>query len=142
MKDSSRATLHACCRELRGVAYSSVNKTFMDVARPLDGRLADGRSIRNGTFMNLDFFRSCWKRLVNLFPKKGVPTSNALRDLIRGVDESSGYARNEARALAKTWLLGHVSNLNHRDIVFAKEQLGYLLPAGWGVLESAPADTR
>jgi len=91
--------------------------------------------------MKLDPFRSGWKRLMNLFPKKGVPSSNALRDLIRGVDESSGYARNEARAQAKTWLLGHVSTLNQRDIVFAKEQLGYLLPAGWGMLQNAPIDS-
>jgi hypothetical protein len=92
--------------------------------------------------MNLDFFRSHWRRLLDAIPKEGVTSSDALRELVRGVEESSGYARNEARAIAKTWLLGHVSTLNQRDIDFAREQLGYLLPAGWGTIGNVPPRFR
>jgi hypothetical protein len=91
--------------------------------------------------MNFDSWRSGWKRLASLFPKSRVPSSHALRELIREVNESSGYARNEARAQAKTWLLGHVSTLSRGDILFAREQLGYLLPAGWGVPGNASLDS-
>jgi hypothetical protein len=82
--------------------------------------------------MRPNSFGSYWNHLLDLLSRKGSPSSGALRDLIRGVDESSGYARHEARARAKTWLLSHASTLNQSDIVFAKEQLGYLLPVGWG----------
>src|ERR1700761_2681044 len=58
--------------------------------------------------------------------------SRILRDLILKVETSSGYARNDARALAKTWLIEHVSALDEEDILLAKTHLGYLLPAGWG----------
>ncbi len=98
-------------------------------------------NIPSSPTMNFDSLCSAWKRLLNVFSKNGTPSSSALRELIRGVDESSGYARNEARAQAKTWLLGHASTLRRGDILFAREQLGYLLPAGWGVLGNTSSDS-
>jgi hypothetical protein len=58
--------------------------------------------------------------------------SSILEGLIREVNDSAGYARNDARAKAKTWLVSHVSSLNEEDILLAKTHFGYLLPAGWG----------
>lgn len=58
--------------------------------------------------------------------------SHILRDLILKVENSSGYDRNDARAMAKTWLIDHVSSLDEEDILLAKTHFGYLLPAGWG----------
>ncbi|MCE0484545.1 MAG: hypothetical protein LV479_09940 [Methylacidiphilales bacterium] len=55
-----------------------------------------------------------------------------LQALIRDVEESEGFARNEARARAKTWLLDHVSLLNEEEIHLAEAHFGYMLPAGWG----------
>ena len=63
---------------------------------------------------------------------EGVTPSGVLKDLIREVENSAGYARNDARAKAKTWLISHVSSLDEEDVLLAKAHLGYLLPAGWG----------
>ena len=60
--------------------------------------------------------------------------SCVLKDLIREVESSAGYARNDARAKAKTWLIGHASSLDEEDILLAKAHFGYLLPAEWGPL--------
>jgi drug/metabolite transporter superfamily protein YnfA len=63
---------------------------------------------------------------------EGVTPSSVLKDLIREVENSAGYARNDARAKAKTWLISHASSLDEEDILLAKAHLGYLLPAEWG----------
>jgi drug/metabolite transporter superfamily protein YnfA len=59
--------------------------------------------------------------------------SHVIKDLIREVENSAGYARNDARAKAKAWLISHVSSLDEEDILLAKAHFGYLLPAEWGV---------
>ncbi len=58
--------------------------------------------------------------------------SAILSSLIDEVESSSGYARNDARAKAKAWLISHVSSLDEEDILLAKSRFGYLLPADWG----------
>jgi drug/metabolite transporter superfamily protein YnfA len=63
---------------------------------------------------------------------EGESPSRVLKDLIREVEESSGYARNDARAKAKTWLIGHVSSLDEEDILLARAHFGYMLSAEWG----------
>jgi hypothetical protein len=58
--------------------------------------------------------------------------SSVLKNLIRQVETSTGYARNDERTKAKAWLLSHASSLNEEDILLAKAHFGYLLPAEWG----------
>jgi hypothetical protein len=58
--------------------------------------------------------------------------SAVLESLIDEVESCSGYARNDARAKAKQWLINHVSSLDEEDILLAKNRFGYLLPADWG----------
>ena len=58
--------------------------------------------------------------------------SSILRELIHEVETSAGYARNDARAKAKAWLVGHVGSLDQEDILLAKTHFGYLLPPEWG----------
>jgi hypothetical protein len=41
------------------------------------------------------------------------------------------HARNDVRAKAKAWLIGHVSSLDDEEILLARENFGYLLPAQW-----------
>jgi hypothetical protein len=55
-----------------------------------------------------------------------------LRNLIHEVESSAGYARTEARAKAKAWLISHACSLDKEDILLVKTHLGYLLPAEWG----------
>ena len=59
--------------------------------------------------------------------------SCVLKELIHEVESSAGYARNDARAKAKAWLLSHASALDEEDILLAKTHFGYMLPTGWGV---------
>jgi hypothetical protein len=59
-------------------------------------------------------------------------SSTILEDLIRGVEESAGQDRMDARVKAKAWLLAHGASLDEEDIQLAKAHFGYLLPAGWG----------
>jgi hypothetical protein len=63
--------------------------------------------------------------------KDEVP-SRVLASLIREVEESVGYARNEARAKAKAWLEGNVTSLGKNEIFLAKAHFSYLLPSDWG----------
>jgi hypothetical protein len=79
--------------------------------------------------MHLDYL----KRLFRIFWTEGEASSSILKELIRGVEESSGNARSDARAEAKAWLLSHVATLNQRDILLARNHFSYLLPAGWGL---------
>ncbi len=72
------------------------------------------------------------KRAWSTFWQNRQARSGALDDLIRGVEESSGCARTDARAKAKAWLIGHVASLNATDIELARSHFGYLLPDGWG----------
>ncbi len=46
--------------------------------------------------------------------------SNVLKNLISEVEGSEGYARNDVRAKAKTWLISHVSTLDNEDILLAR----------------------
>ncbi len=64
--------------------------------------------------------------------KRKSASSSTLKGLIRGVEESSGYARNDARAKAKAWLLTHVSSMSQQDIELARLHFAYLLPVEWG----------
>jgi hypothetical protein len=80
--------------------------------------------------MYLDYLR----RLFRLFWREGQASSIMLKELIRGVEESSGNARSDARAEAKAWLLSHVATLSPRDILLARDHFSYLLPPGWGLL--------
>ena len=73
------------------------------------------------------------KRIWSLLWQRTIARSSVLEDLIRGVEESSGYARNDERAKAKAWLISHVSSLNQQDIQLARSHFGYLLPSGWGI---------
>jgi hypothetical protein len=67
--------------------------------------------------------------------EKSDAPSRVLKDLIREVEESVGYARNDARTKTKTWLMDHVSSLDEEDILLAKTHFGYLLPEDWGCLD-------
>ena len=58
--------------------------------------------------------------------------SHVLEGLIREVEMSTGYARNDARAKAKTWLVSHASSLDEEDVQLARSHFGYMLPAEWG----------
>jgi hypothetical protein len=83
--------------------------------------------------MKTQMFRDFLKRL--LFPLwrvSEVPCA-VLKDMIREVESSTGYARNDARAKAKAWLISQVSSLDEEDILLAKAHFGYLLPAEWGL---------
>jgi hypothetical protein len=73
------------------------------------------------------------KRAWSALWKSRIARSSALEDLIRGVEESSGCARTDARAKAKAWLISHVASMNPRDIEVARSHFGYLLPAEWGI---------
>ncbi len=72
-----------------------------------------------------------WLESAWIFLKEGKVSSGVLRSLIDEVDSSEGYARNDARAKAKAWLMGHVSTLAATDILLAEAHFGYLLPVGW-----------
>jgi len=63
---------------------------------------------------------------------KGGPPSSVLKHLIRDVEESSGYTRNDARAKAKAWLVENVTSLGENEIFLAKTHFSYLLPPEWG----------
>jgi len=82
--------------------------------------------------MNLKSFRAKWQRIWSAWFGRSAP-SNVLKELIREVEGSEGYARNDVRAKAKIWLVGHVSSLDDQDILLARENFGYLLPAQWGL---------
>jgi len=58
--------------------------------------------------------------------------ARVLHDLIQEVESSTGYARNDARAKAKLWLIDHAAALDEEDRVLARTHFGYLLPASWG----------
>jgi hypothetical protein len=69
--------------------------------------------------------------------KNGRNTSSEnLSSLIRKVELSVGYARNDARVKAKAWLVNHVSAMGQEDILLARTHFGYLLPVGWGAQKS------
>jgi hypothetical protein len=61
--------------------------------------------------------------------------ADMLRLLIQEVESQEGFARNEARAKAKSWLITNVASLHEEDVLLAKERFGYMLPAGWGEAE-------
>ncbi len=82
--------------------------------------------------MAAESFRSTWERLWSLVWKGSKAPSNVLKNLICEVEGSEGYARNDVRAKAKTWLISQVSNLDDEDILLARDHFGYLLPAEWG----------
>jgi hypothetical protein len=83
--------------------------------------------------MKAQTFRNFLERFSVLFVRKSEAPSSVLKDLIREVESRSGYARNDARAKAKTWLISRVSSLCEKDILLAKYHFGYLLPTEWGL---------
>jgi hypothetical protein len=74
--------------------------------------------------------------LLNFGSNSGVVESvvpyRVLKGLIREVEESSGYTRNDARAKAKAWLEDNVASLGENEIFLAKTHFSYLLPPNWG----------
>jgi len=68
---------------------------------------------------------------------KGETPSSVLKNLIREVEESSGYTRNDARAKAKAWLVGNVTSLGDNEILLAKTHFSYLLPSEWGLRQNS-----
>jgi hypothetical protein len=87
--------------------------------------------------MKAQTFRHFLERFSVLFWKKSEAPSSVLKDLIREVESSSGYARNDARAKAKHWLISRASSLGEKDILLAKDHFGYLLPTEWGLKPKA-----
>ena len=67
----------------------------------------------------------------------GETPSSVLKNLIREVEESSGYTRNDARAKAKAWLVGNVTSLGDNEILLAKTHFSYLLPSEWGLRQNS-----
>jgi len=65
--------------------------------------------------------------------RKSDASRHILKDLIREVENSAGYLRNDARVKAKSWLISHVSSMGEEDILMARAHFGYLLPAEWGL---------
>jgi hypothetical protein len=63
---------------------------------------------------------------------ESVVPYRVLKGLIREVEESSGYTRNDARAKAKAWLEDNVASLGENEIFLAKTHFSYLLPPNWG----------
>jgi len=68
----------------------------------------------------------------SFFDDDAETPSSVLKALISEVENAAGYARNDARAKAKKWLVAHASRLDEEDILLAKAHFGYLLPADWG----------
>jgi hypothetical protein len=75
--------------------------------------------------------RACWEQLWSLV-KEGSISSGILRTLIIEDQCAEGYARNDVRAKAKSWLIDHGSSLAAKDVLLAKDHFGYLLPDEWG----------
>ncbi len=92
--------------------------------------------------MSVESFSSIWKRLWPLVRKGSEAPSNVLKNLISEVEDSEGYARNDVRARAKTWLISHVSTLDEEDMLLARDYFGYLLPTDWGVQAVKRADPK
>jgi hypothetical protein len=86
------------------------------------------------------FALGAWLERAWSFLKERKASSGVLRGLIVEVDRTEGYARNDVRAKAKLWLIGHVSSLAARDILLAEAHFGYLLPAGWGSDKALPGN--
>ncbi len=74
-----------------------------------------------------------WEHFWSLFGLGRKAPSNILKALIREVEDSEGYARNDVRAKAKSWLISQSSSLDSATILLARDHFGYLLPAGWGL---------
>jgi hypothetical protein len=68
--------------------------------RPWDDRFQPAGSL---IVMKLETLLFYWKSLLDRLSKTGRVPSIALQGLIRDVEESSGYSRNDARAKAKAW---------------------------------------
>jgi len=83
--------------------------------------------------MRSQTFRDFLNRLSVPFWRKRETPRHILKDLIREVEKSAGFVRNDARIKAKSWLISHVSSMAAEDILLAKIHFGYLLPAEWGL---------
>ena len=88
--------------------------------------------------MKAQSLRLAWERLWSLLGPGRKAPSNILKALIREVEGSEGYARNDVRAKAKSWLISHGSSLDSATILLARDHFGYLLPAGWGLQSKVP----
>ena len=89
-------------------------------------------SMTVGVVMALLLSNFLQKNAIDPGVAKGGPPSSVLKRLIREVEESSGYTRNDARAKAKAWLVENVTSLGENEIFLAKTHFSYLLPADWG----------
>ena len=89
-------------------------------------------SITVGVVMALLLSNFLQKNAIDPGVAKGGPPSSVLKRLIREVEETSGYTRNDARAKAKAWLVENVTSLGENEIFLAKTHFSYLLPADWG----------
>ena len=83
--------------------------------------------------VGIDYFHYLSYDGVPLSEEESDAPSRVLQNLIREVENGAGYARNDARAKAKAWLISHASSLEEEDILLAKAHFGYLLPAEWGL---------
>jgi hypothetical protein len=92
--------------------------------------------------MTVESFRSDWKRFWSLVGQGSEAPSNVLKNLISEVEDSEGYARNDVRTKAKTWLISHVSTLDEEDVLLARDHFGYLLPMDWGIPATQCADPK
>jgi hypothetical protein len=81
--------------------------------------------------MNPSAFRTFWECLRPSIAR-GRTLRGKLRALIREDESAVGYDRNDVRAKAKRWLIGHGASLTAEDILLARDHFGYLLPMGWG----------
>jgi hypothetical protein len=104
---------------------------------PLDLVAAGGLGVFLSIFwrqVGVDHFHYLAYDSAPYFEEADATPSSVLHDLIRKVENSAGYDRNDERAKAKAWLLSHASSLDEEDILLAKAHFGYLLPAEWGDL--------
>jgi hypothetical protein len=90
------------------------------------------RSMTVGVVMALLLSLFLQKAVTDSGVVKGGSPSTVLKHLIREVEESSGYTRNDVRAKAKEWLVTNVNSLGENEIFLAKTHFSYLLPADWG----------
>jgi hypothetical protein len=90
-----------------------------------------------GVVMALLLSQFLQKSVIDSGVAKGGPPSSVLKHLIREVEESSGYTRNDARAKAKAWLVENVTSLGENEIFLAKTHFSYLLPPDWGAKAEA-----
>jgi hypothetical protein len=89
--------------------------------------------------MKTQSLRLAWVHFWSLLGQGRKAPSNIVKAFISEVEGSEGYARNDVRARAKSWLISHGSSLDSATILLARDHFGYLLPAEWGLQSKASA---